>query len=594
MTGPATWRLPVQRATATNGTAPASGSSAPRSALLTAAARFYGGQLRRSPGRVEYLASRGIGVDAALRLGLGYASGNGLREHLGSAGFNADRQRASGLFLEGGAERFAGMVVVPDIANGLVRWLVGRAVDAQAKPRFQAVPGPKPVLGLGRLGPAPSGNRRRRGLRLPGAGLLGLPRRAPPWAPRGWTRWRRRSGAAPGCSWPSTTTKRGNGAAAGRSRQLLGNRAAVVNLPRASPTWASWQPAQRPTPVPQAAATGGGNPASQLSPANFLSTGPPATAGLSFSPTPNGISRGISRPAHGFAQPRTASNQRATPTSQRKGANSWVTETTRTGNHSANGNGHHPNGAGHHPNGNRNGNGNGAADITGHDLLWDGLPRRGQRPAAAPGPGPGLPAPGPRQPLYDYIEGHTVIDQANRIFGYGGWGYELVGDVSLRRIEKVDVSTGELRVTFAYSAPVRVSVNGAPSRTDIGFHIVAEDTPEGHDTACKGAVTDGLKRALRSFGDRFGNGLYGDQPSSNGRGNGRQGRSGPTLPPTTATPASRRAATAMAGRDGSYLQHLAGDGSSPWARSRASTRTGCGRRCGSRRARTWTTCPPRT
>ena len=151
---------------------------------------------------------------------------------------------------------------------------------------------------------------------------------------------------------------------------------------------------------------------------------------------------------------------------------------------------------------------------------------------------------------YDYIEGHTVIDQANRIFGYGGWGYELVGDVSLRRIEKLDVSTGELRVTFAYSAPVRVTVNGAPSRTDIGFHIVAEDTPEGHETACKGAVTDGLKRALRSFGDRFGNGLYGDQPASNGRGNGRQGSQ------RSNTPANGNNGNGR--RDGSYLQQLRG------------------------------------
>ena len=47
------------------------------------------------------------------------------------------------------------MVVVPDTSGGLVRWLVGRAVDPDVKPRFQALPGPKPVLGLGRLGPAP-------------------------------------------------------------------------------------------------------------------------------------------------------------------------------------------------------------------------------------------------------------------------------------------------------------------------------------------------------------------------------------------------------------------------------------------------------
>ena len=47
------------------------------------------------------------------------------------------------------------MITVPDLAHGRVRWLTGRAVDAGATPRFQAVPGPKPVLGLARIGPAP-------------------------------------------------------------------------------------------------------------------------------------------------------------------------------------------------------------------------------------------------------------------------------------------------------------------------------------------------------------------------------------------------------------------------------------------------------
>ena len=125
-------------------------------ALLTAAARFYTGQLRRSTAGLGYLASRGVGPDAALRLGLGFAPGDGLRHALESRGFSEKRMRDSGLFLERGAERFAGMVVVPNVSGGLVRWLVGRAVDPGATPRFQAPPGPKPVLGLGRLGPAPS------------------------------------------------------------------------------------------------------------------------------------------------------------------------------------------------------------------------------------------------------------------------------------------------------------------------------------------------------------------------------------------------------------------------------------------------------
>ncbi len=114
---------------------------------------------------------------------------------------------------------------------------------------------------------------------------------------------------------------------------------------------------------------------------------------------------------------------------------------------------------------------------------------------------------------FDYIEGHTAIDQANSIFGFGGWGYELVGDVSLRTIEQTDSRTGEVTRTAAYSAVVKVTVPGAPSRTDVGFQPVADETPEGHETAYKGCVTDALKRALRSFGDRFGNGLYGDPPT---------------------------------------------------------------------------------
>ncbi len=139
---------------------------------------------------------------------------------------------------------------------------------------------------------------------------------------------------------------------------------------------------------------------------------------------------------------------------------------------------------------------------------------------------------------FDYIEGHTAIDQANRIFGFGGWGYELVGDVTLRPIEQTDSRTGEVTRTAAYSAVVRVTVPGAPSRTDVGFQPVAADTPEDHETAFKGAVTDALKRALRSFGDRFGNGLYGDPPS-NARGN-REPESAPQRQQRQQQPAPER------------------------------------------------------
>ena len=122
---------------------------------LTVAARFYAGQLRRRPEAQRYLAARGIGAGAAARLGLGYAPGSGLRTHLESAGFGAERLARSGLLTQGG-ERFAGMIVVPDAAGGIARWMAGRAIDTGTSHRFQALPGSKPVLGLARLGAAPS------------------------------------------------------------------------------------------------------------------------------------------------------------------------------------------------------------------------------------------------------------------------------------------------------------------------------------------------------------------------------------------------------------------------------------------------------
>ncbi|MDE2802617.1 MAG: RAD52 family DNA repair protein [Chloroflexota bacterium] len=162
----------------------------------------------------------------------------------------------------------------------------------------------------------------------------------------------------------------------------------------------------------------------------------------------------------------------------------------------------------------RNGNGHkpDAAIPADHDLLWDGLP-----PAVTQALGEAIDSAlvsqrrGRAGRTFSYIEGHAAISEANRVFGFGGWGFELVENVTLRQFETVDSETGELKTVNAYTAPVRVTVPGAPPRTDIGFHAVTDETADGHETALKGAVTDGMKRALRSFGDRFGNGLYGDQ-----------------------------------------------------------------------------------
>ena len=123
---------------------------APDPQLLTTATRFYATQLLYSPVALDYLASRGIDFASAQQLGLGYSTGHGLREHLRSLGFDDGRLQSSGLFTERG-ERFAGMIVVPEVIADRVHWLAGRSTSANAKQRFTALPGPKPVLGSGRL-----------------------------------------------------------------------------------------------------------------------------------------------------------------------------------------------------------------------------------------------------------------------------------------------------------------------------------------------------------------------------------------------------------------------------------------------------------
>ena len=247
-----------------------------------------------------------------------------------------------------------------------------------------------------------------------------------------------------------------------------------------------------------------------------------------------------------------------------------------------NGNGNHRNGNspnghvtsnGHQRNGHvpangvaKNGNGHHGADaIPAHDLLWDSLPASVTDKLAQP-----LDASlvsqrkGRGNRNVSYLEGRTVIDQANRIFGHGGWGHEVVGDVTLRDLDQVNTQTGEVRHIRAYSATVKVTVPGAPHRTDVGFQPVADETVEGHETAFKGAVTDALKRALRTFGAQFGNSLYGDVAGQPGGGAG-----------DTLAPALRKTLL-----DLGVSQGFDEDGS--------------GRRCGARRGRTWTNCPPRS
>jgi DNA repair and recombination protein RAD52 len=115
-----------------------------------------------------------------------------------------------------------------------------------------------------------------------------------------------------------------------------------------------------------------------------------------------------------------------------------------------------------------------------------------------------------------YIEGHSVIETANQVFGFGNWDY------SISKLEQVssEINSNQNNV-LCYKATVKVLVHDKSheqniSREDVGFGTgVAKTLADAHEGAAKEAVTDALKRALRSFGNQFGNSLYSKDKNNN-------------------------------------------------------------------------------
>ena len=108
-----------------------------------------------------------------------------------------------------------------------------------------------------------------------------------------------------------------------------------------------------------------------------------------------------------------------------------------------------------------------------------------------------------------YIEGFDVIDTANLIFGYGNWSYLI------SKLEQVSQEQNHNQnFVVCYKAVVKLIIKDenhskSISRQDVGFGSgVAKTLADSHENAGKEAVTDALKRTLRSLGNQFGNSLY--------------------------------------------------------------------------------------
>lgn len=112
-----------------------------------------------------------------------------------------------------------------------------------------------------------------------------------------------------------------------------------------------------------------------------------------------------------------------------------------------------------------------------------------------------------------YIEGHDAIRTANEIFGIGNWSYQVkelvpLGEEPVERGDRQGYRAGyravvEVEVVGIKSFPVTFSDVGYGDSMEYGGSRITV-----HELASKEAVTDGLKRALKNFGDQFGLSLY--------------------------------------------------------------------------------------
>ncbi|PVU94452.1 hypothetical protein BB561_002533, partial [Smittium simulii] len=104
-----------------------------------------------------------------------------------------------------------------------------------------------------------------------------------------------------------------------------------------------------------------------------------------------------------------------------------------------------------------------------------------------------------------YVEGWRLISIANEVFGYNGWSSSIL-NITVDDIKEFP----DGRVNVCVSALVRVSLRDGTFHEDVGYGSIdnARSKAMALEKSKKEAATDGLKRALRMFGNLLGNCVY--------------------------------------------------------------------------------------
>jgi len=114
---------------------------------------------------------------------------------------------------------------------------------------------------------------------------------------------------------------------------------------------------------------------------------------------------------------------------------------------------------------------------------------------------------------FKYLETYDVINVANTIFNYL-WDYTIT---KLEEVARETNQNGNYVITFSAIVKVKIYDNQRNfiTREDTGVGTgTARTIGDAIDNASKSAVSDSLKRSLRSLGGQFGNDLYSKTPNT--------------------------------------------------------------------------------
>ncbi|CAG8595655.1 19966_t:CDS:10 [Dentiscutata erythropus] len=105
-----------------------------------------------------------------------------------------------------------------------------------------------------------------------------------------------------------------------------------------------------------------------------------------------------------------------------------------------------------------------------------------------------------------YVEGWKVINLANNVFGFNGWSSSIQNIT----IDFVETSQDTGRISVGISVTCRVTLKDGAYHEDLGYGTCenSKSKAAAFEKAKKEAMTDALKRALRTFGNAMGNCVY--------------------------------------------------------------------------------------